>query len=522
MRSAPSPVRCQRPAGRFPHALAALTVLFAVSGCASLKPEALTQDEIKVAVDADRLALSKDVDALNGPLTLEEAIARAIRYNAARRLKAMEEAFAFGTFDAQRYDMLPKLVASAGYRYRDEELITRSEDSVTGKPSLANPYISSDRSATTTGLVFSWSLLDFGQSYFAAKQSADRALIETERRRKALHNLIQDVRTSYWRVVAAQKLKQDLGATIKEAEVALTQARQAETEKLRSPLEPLRYQRQMLENLRMLELIEQELSSARIELATLTHLPYAQQIEVVEPALAPDAAWLNIPAEKMEEFALQRNPDLRESLYNTRIARLETRRAILKLFPGLSFNYGYQHSDDKYLINKSWNEAGAQLSLNLMGLFSVPVQKRLADAGVALADQKRMATQMAVLAQVHLARLQYQNAAHALERSRMIAQVDQRIAEHSAHLESVEKQSRQELIANRTSAILSTLRHYQALSNAQAAASRLQACLGLEPVVAGDEKSSLKDLTALVAQSLKTWESGQLPELKSNSAVGKE
>lgn len=522
MRSAPSPVRGQRPAGRFPHALAALTVLLAVSGCASLKPEALTRDEIKVAVDADRQALSKDVEPLAGPLTLEEAIARAIRYNATRRLKAMEEAFAFGTFDAQRYEMLPKLVASAGYRYRDEELITRSEDSVTGKPSLANPYISSDRSATTTGLVFSWSLLDFGQSYLAAKQSADKALIETERRRKALHNLIQDVRTSYWRVLAAQKLKDELSGTIKEAEAALAQAHQAETEKLRSPLEPLRYQRQMLENLRMLELIDQELSSARIELATLTHLPYAQPVEVVEPQLAPDAAWLNIPAEKMEEFALQRNPDLRESLYNTRIARLETRRTILRLFPGLSFNYGYQHSDDKYLINKSWNEAGAQLSLNLMGLFSAPVQKRLADAGVALADQKRMATQMAVLAQVHLARQQYANAAHALERARQIAQVDQRIAEHSAHLESVEKQSRQELIANRTSAILSTLRQYQALSNAQAAASRLQASLGLEPVIANEQSGSLKELTAAVAQSLKTWEAGQLPELKSDSTAGKE
>ena len=64
----------------------------------------------------------------------------------------MEEALAMGQLDLGRYDMLPKLVASAGYQWRDKELITNSRDSVTGLPSLANPYISSDRSHTLTDL----------------------------------------------------------------------------------------------------------------------------------------------------------------------------------------------------------------------------------------------------------------------------------------------------------------------------------------------------------------------------------
>ena len=46
----------------------------------------------------------------------------------------MEEAVAQGTYDVSTFDMLPKLVASAGYRYRDKDLITRSTDSVTGSP----------------------------------------------------------------------------------------------------------------------------------------------------------------------------------------------------------------------------------------------------------------------------------------------------------------------------------------------------------------------------------------------------
>ena len=489
--------------------LAALTL----SGCASLEPEVLRVSEIRQTVDDDRAALTRDIEPLAGPLTLEEAIARAIKYNAERRYKAMEEAVAQGNLDVGKFDMLPKLVASAGYRYRDKDLITRSEDSVTGAPSLANPYISSAREATTTDLGFSWSLLDFGQSYFAAKQNADHVLIAAEHRRKATHTLIQDVRTAYWRVIAAEKLGKILRSTLVEAENSLTDARKAESEKLRSPIEPLRYQRQLLENIRLLEMIDQELSTARIELASLAVLPLssASSLQIVEPTGTVGTAWLDIPVERMEERALQLNPDLRESMYSARIARQETRRALLKLFPGISFNYAHKTSDDRFLINQSWNEAGAQISFNLMGLLSAPAQMRLADAGVAMADQKRMSTQMAVLTQLHIARLQYANALRLYERSDTIAGVDQRIADHTSNQEQAERQTKLERVSQQTASILSSLRRYQALSNAQAAASRLQATLGLEPAIEGSDRMPLPELTAAVARALKSWEKGELP-----------
>lgn len=487
--------------------------LMALSGCATLDPEALKPAEVMQTVQADKAKLAEGVEPLSGPLTLEEAIARAIKYNADGRLKAMEEAVAYGTFDAGRYDMLPRLVAAAGYRYRNNDLISRSEDSVTGLPSLANPYISSSREATTTDLGFSWSLLDFGQSYFAAKQNADRVLVASERRRKAVHTLVQDVRTAYWRVVAAQTLGDSLRGTIREAETVLADAGQAEKEQLRSPLEPLRYQRQLLENLRLLEVIEHELSTARIELSSLASLPLVQNLRVIEPAAAISTAWLEVPVDQMEEQALSSNPDLRESMYNTRIAQQETRRTLLRLFPGLSFNYALKHSNDRFLINQTWNDASAQISFNLLGLLAMPAQFRLAEAGVALADQKRMTTQMAVLTQLHIARQQYANAARQFERADAIANVDGRILTHVSHQERAEKQTRLERVAQRTSSILSSLRRYQALSNAQGAASRLQATLGLELTVAGNDRMSLAELTTAVAQSLKTWESGRLPPL---------
>src|SRR6266566_5304399 len=129
-----------------------------VSGCASMHLSPLARDEITAINRQDRQAARAAVEPIAGPLTLEESIARALKYNLERRTRMMEEAIAIGQFDVSHYDMLPKLLASAGYSNRNEDLTTRSKDSVTGAPSLANPSISSDRDHTVTDLGLTWNL----------------------------------------------------------------------------------------------------------------------------------------------------------------------------------------------------------------------------------------------------------------------------------------------------------------------------------------------------------------------------
>lgn len=492
--------------------LATSLAVFTLAGCANLKPEALQDADIVKQAQTVKGKQTAAVDPINGPLSLEEAIARAIKYNAERQVRIMEEAMAYGTLDLANFDMLPKFMANAGYRSRDSDLLTNLRAGP-NSPITPGSTLSSSRQATTTDLSFTWSLLDFGQSYYAAKQSGDRVLIATERRRKALHNLVQDVRTAYWRVVAAEKLGQSVRDTMQEAEAALKGSEAAESSAMRSPMEPLRFQRQLLENLRMLELVEHELSSARVELATLAALPSGSNFTVVEPQTQINTKWLEMNPADMELQAVVNNPDMRESLYNARIARDEAKKAMLKMFPGISFSYGNKTTNDEYIVNQRWNEAGAQISFNLMGILSAPIAKRLAEMGISMADQRQVATQMAVISQVHIARLNYANAAKQYMRADKIARVDSRMAEVVASRAKAESQSRQESVSQQTASILSALRRYQALSNAQAAASRLQATLGLEPVLQAAEGKPLPEVVQAVQQSLKTWEAGELPKL---------
>ena len=490
----------------------ALVAAFGLSGCMSLPAPFAPQDILEQSAK-DRVTAQADVEPVRNAIPLEEAIARAMKYNLDRRTRMMEEALALKNFDVSKYDMLPKFMAQAGYAYRNNDLITYATDSVTGAPSLSNPYISSERKHHTEDLGLTWNLLDFGVSYCNAKQNGDRVLIAAERRRKAMHLLIQDVTSAFWRTASAQKLNAQVRAAIVSAEQALGDSRRSEAEKLRSPLDALKYQRQLLENLKLLEGVEQELASARIELANLINVPLAVDLKVIEPAETLATKVMTLPIDRLESVAIMQNADLREQYYNARIAAEEGKKVIARMFPNLSFNYAWKYDNDSYLVNQNWREAGAAISFNLFNLLSAPAQMQMADAGVALADQRRVAAQMALLAQMHVARLQFAFAVQQFNRADAMWLVDDRINGHTANREKAEAQGRLESVANNTAAILSLLRRYQALSQVHAASSKLQATLGMEPEIGSVRELSLDELTGAVRRSLKEWEDGRLPSV---------
>jgi len=476
--------------------------LSALAGCA-VAPHALTADEIANVNAADRAAVDAERPALEGPLTLSGAIARALKYNLDHRTRLLEQAYAAGVLDTTAFDLLPKLTAGVTWSSRSNDPIRRSVDSVTGEPDSSHPFISSERTHTVSELGLSWNLLDFGLSYYNARIQADRVLIASEQRRKAMHELVEQVQSAYWRALSAQMLYTQTREAIAGAESALADARQVEAEKLRTPMESLRYQRALLENLRTLESVDRELSAARFELAGLVGLPAGSDFTLAETGDSSEALpALNLPIETLEAQALANNPDLHNAQYNARIAALETRAAILRLLPGLQFDYGYQRDSDKFLINEDWTQATAQVSANLLSLAALPAKKRLGKAGEALANNRRMAVQMALLTQVHVAAYDFESARHQFQRADEVWRVDDRMLALADNAQSVQRDSQLTQIATRTSAILSLLRRYQALAAMHAAAGKLQATLGIDPTIDSLDTLSLEALTQQIEDDL--------------------
>lgn len=472
-----------------------------LSAC-STPPARLDELNLKDVVAADRLAVRQDVEPLGARLSLDEAIARALKYNLDRRTRQFEEALALRQFEEVGHDRLPKLIAAAGYTQRDKDRVANSIDSVTGAPSLANPSISQDRSHTLSSLTLSWSLLDYGLATYNARQAGDRLLAAAERRRKATHLLVQEVRVAYWRAASAQKLRDEVRGALKLADEAMADSRTAAQEKLRSPLDTLRYQRQLTENMRLLEYIEQDLATARFDLAALINAPVTQAVELAADEVPSARDPLAVPAEAMEEQALAQNADLREHLYLRRVAATEARKVLVRAYPNLSLSLGKLHDTDSYLLNPTWSEAGVSVSLNLFNLLALPAQQRSAEAAIALADQRRLAAHVVVVTQVHVAREQLAGARRQFERAEALWQLDDSILSQTLKREEARAGSKLDRVAAQTTAIVSRLRRYQALAQWHGAVSRLQATLGVDPLPDSTDDLSLDQLRAQVRQRL--------------------
>lgn len=358
--------------------VAALVSALLLSGCSTIKPEPLTQDEIGARVSADRAAMYRDQQPVSGPLTLSDAMARALKYNLDYRLKMMETALSRGILDISQQDMLPKLMTDAGYRWRDNDSGGTSvgiEDRVVS----LRPSTSEEREHLLADATFSWDVLDFGMSYYRAKQQADNVNIAEERRRKVLQNIVQEVRDAYWRALGAQRLLSEAQPLAEEIQTALEKTREAERAGILPPVEGLEYQRALLDAVALLNQKRQEMQMAKSELAALLNLPSTTDFtlqDVANPALSGVPSQLDT----LEQMALERRPELREEDYKTRIDVLETKRQIASLFPNLNLFGGISYDSNSYLYNNSWVQGGVGVSMNLFKLLSAPAISRTNDA----------------------------------------------------------------------------------------------------------------------------------------------
>lgn len=456
-------------------AVGALLVL--LGGCA-ITPNPLTDAERAAEAHADLVGIFDEQAPLRRPLTLHDAFERALAYNLDNRVKLMAIAVASNDLEISKYDMLPKLVAGAGYVSRSNVEASSSVSVITGQQSL-EPSTSTDNQRLLADLTLSWNVLDFGLSYYTARQNADRVLIAAEQRRRVMANLLQDVRRAFWRAAAAQILDKQVREAIVAAQSGLETSKEVASEALRSPVDSLRYQKALLDLVRELEVTQHELSSAKIELASLINLPLARRYTLAVPAnlaIAP----VRLPVLQMEEIALMRNPDLRVASYKSRISADESRKILLRLLPGINLSYGPNYDSNSFLVNNTWYGAAARLSGNIIQLIQLPAQMQRADDVELLELRRRQALSVAVLAEVHISYEQYLAAANVYRWASQLASVDRQLYQQISNREVTDAQGKLERISAQASAVTSELLRFRAYAEAQAALGRLYATLGID------------------------------------------
>lgn len=483
--------------------LAALLAVIYTAGCAAT-PRPLTDDQIRQRVDDDLTAMFADQEPVNGPIGIYEAMARAIRHNLDHRLKLMETALANRQLDVARYEQLPRLTAAAGYTTRNNYSGSSSR-ALTGPGAGQESLVTStsqERDLLTGEVTATWNVLDFGVSYLRARQQTDRILILEERRRKVIQNMVQDVRQAFWRAATAETLLREMNDLRDQATTALKRSEQILAQRLKPPRELLEYQRTLLENIRLLWELIQQLAPAKTELATLMNLRPGTDYRLAIPAWGnPILKVLDNTPEALVQSALENRPELREEDLRARISALDARRAIVEMLPGLRFDLGYNYDSNDFLYNNDWWRAGTHVSMNLFKLVSGPAAYKSAKAQQRVGDLRRQALSLAVMTQVHLALQRYGLAREEYLLAQRLDGVNQRLQKQMASAEAVGRVDDLAVIRSATQALVARMRHYRAFAALQNAAGRIYNSLGTDPFPQALETMSLSTMTQTLKET---------------------
>lgn len=393
-----------------------------LAGCTA--PRALDKDELAASSRGYWSSLQAGARDAGDALTLERAMAIAMRNNIEFRLRALEGAIATGNRQLATMSMLPTLTAQAGYRLRNNLSASSSQNIYTGAVSLASST-STERELQTTTLSASWNFLDFGLQYFRAREYGEQALIAQEERRRMMQDIAREVVYYWWMARGHDAIRPDLEATRVALEEALRQSEEIAEKRLRDPVEVLEYRKALFLIMKRLDRLVLDMSQARNELARLLNLPAGMPLQLAGDEVP--LSNLRLPAGSLEAWqmaALVHRPELRQAQYRTRIAGHQARAFWLEVLPAPQLGYGLYSDSNRFLVHNDWQEFSAQLSLNLLRLAAAPSARKLRRLNQEMAQEREKLQATAVLSQVAVAVNAVRHADHSFCVSRNLANVD--------------------------------------------------------------------------------------------------
>lgn len=452
--------------------------LLGLAGC-STTPAPVNHDQRAVnTFQRLRDTIAKE-EPVTGPISLYEAMARAIKYNLDSRIEAMDEALKLKQLELKRFDMLPNLVVQSGFVGRNNDAGSRSRSLLSGNQSL-EPSTSSERRSTNSEIRASWDVLDFGLAYVRSLQQANEARISAERRRKVMTRIVEDVRTAYWRAVSADRTFKRLSQVEGLALKALAQAEALESRRVASPLTVLAFQRDLLGVQTEVQKLQRELTLAKNQLAALMNLTPETAYQLVLPDRTDVVPELPGSANDMVLAGLRFRPEMHEAGYRRQITELEDRASLLRSLPSLKTMLGLNYDSNQFLYNNDWLDFSARVSWSVMSVFRRPREKAALLAELDVQDQRDLALTMAVMTQVHVARVRFVRLAQELTVVRQSNGVQARLTETSRGAYKARAISQQNLVREEMNAVLAEVRYDTAYADLQNAYANLYASMGLD------------------------------------------
>ena len=353
-----------------PVALASL-----LAGCVTPKP--LTADDIARAGKQRMDELQRKQAAMGEALTLPQALDWALDNNLSLRAEALEKSLARQNQRIASVAMLPNITAQAGYRWRSNLSASSSQNIVTGQQSLV-PSTSSDRTGTTASLEASWNVLDFSLAWLRARTEGEKLNLAAEARRRMSHQLALEVTYAWQRAALYQQIDPELARIREDVRRALGKVDKVAATGLSDPVALLEYKASLLLILKRMDALVTEMNQSRDELGRLLGVPLGRVMRLVQASEPVTPHLPGLSVQDWQYLALLHRPEVRMGLYAQRNAERGAYRKMVEQFPSLLFKYGTNYDSNSFLVNDRWEDSSVNLSMSLMRLATLPLQRRLA------------------------------------------------------------------------------------------------------------------------------------------------
>jgi len=437
---------------------------------------------------SDREMLWRKAATCEGELTLERAIALALQHNLDYAAKIREEEILREASTGERLRLLPNLMAKGEATRRDRPMAATDMDFET---SVRNKQatVASDESRRSWNLAAVWNVLDFGIAYFHSRAAAFQASAGAERLRRARQNLALDVTRLWWKAQAAANALKEAEHVAEKLEELQQTIQQQIAEKAIPEIEA----REMEVTLTLLRIrlqdLRQEARTGRVELAFLVGLAPAAnfilpRFEVAEIKLPqPDIeAW--------EEEALQQRPEMVAMAAEEMVRVHDLRAQIAGFFPGTSLWLSREGDSNSFLIYNQWAVAGLQVAWDLLSLPRRAALLKQARARREHVKAQRLALAAGILAQVHLAAIEMDDAAEQYRLAKQLHTARERQLEAIQRRVESGEVGQHVLYRLEAETLLAKTRMLTAFADFQVAQARLHNSLGREPWAAQAEMAA--------------------------------
>ncbi|WP_320171225.1 TolC family protein [Maridesulfovibrio sp.] len=409
-----------------------------VAGCAAKKsPESLRAlnagKDLQFSKSKGQESMAEDGNStasapqLSGVITLDEAIAYALTHNLNAAVSKAEEDVQREMSTAAMMKMLPSLIANVERSWKSRHIPSKSVNYSTGEESLA-PSISSELETATESVELSWDLLDLAINVNRWQQSGDRVKIRGLQLKRIKQNLAFEVTGAYLRAVvakdAAKQAEKVIGYAMQRQEIINTQMEKGHISKI----DGLQSSIDIAELLIRLTRYADEYKASKAELARLLGVAPNTPFELAEIDFSALPGELVMQGEEMNKEAMLSRPELFELDIEEQITSKDAEIAIMRMFPSLSPFVRYQHDANKYLTRHDWFVSGLKLSWDMLSIPEAYADQQSAAARERLVRKRRMNMAMAVLTQLRLAVIEYENYLRQVEQAKELEKLRKDLA----------------------------------------------------------------------------------------------